>query len=121
MTSYADYLLPVQRRAILNYLVAAKGYEMSDGLMMAILRDETMAVESRAEMHAIEDWLAARDLIAVTLPPPGAERLDRTLTLTPLGLEVAQGISDIPGIQRPSRAMAERMRRIASGLEPDDR
>jgi hypothetical protein len=90
---------------------------MNDGLMMFILRDDMLPVASRAAMEAMEDWLAERGLITVHGPRAGQESLDRSLTLTPLGLEVAQGISDIPGIQRPSRAMAERMFRIASGLE----
>jgi hypothetical protein len=117
MNPIEDYRLPAQRRAILNYLVAAKGFEMNDGLMMAILRDDIMAVSSRAAMQAIEDWMAERGLVTIGEPRPGQETLDRSLTLTPLGLEVAQGISDIPGILRPSRAMAERMMRIAAGLE----
>lgn len=114
MTPYEEYLLPIQRRAILSFLVAANGFELNDGLLMSVLRDESLPVGSRENMHAIEDWLAEKGLVTIRTPKL-THTIDRVLCLTDVGMDVALGLTELPGIQRASRETYERLRGIANG------
>jgi hypothetical protein len=118
MSGFGEYMLPIQRRAILNYLVASKGFELNERLLMRVLEDNLIGVDSYDDVRTITDWLVERGLVEARAPKSDLHDAgDRMLAMTEKGLDVAQGYSELPDIQRSPRKVAERMRRIVSGEE----
>ncbi|MGI2326136.1 MULTISPECIES: VpaChn25_0724 family phage protein [Methylococcus] len=93
--NYEDFITEERRLVILRRLVQAPAYTLDQTVLTKALALEGLAV-SRDRLKTDLAWLAEQDLI-VGQQPGGVW----VATLTVRGLDVAQGLTVVPGVARP--------------------
>ncbi len=95
--NYDAHLAEHLRLAILQLLVEAPGYRANDSVLLQCL-DALGFTVSRDQVAAQVAWLEEQGLVSTGEPRAGLT----VATITPRGVDTAEGRARVPGVQRPS-------------------
>jgi hypothetical protein len=96
MTTFAEFQTQDRRLVVLRGLAAAVQYRANSYILRRFAEQVGHAVSSD-RLDADLAWLAEADLLSLDKPAPDVT----VATLTPRGLDVAEGRADHPGVARP--------------------
>ena len=109
MSDFSNLLESHRRLAALKHLSEAAGGRANDSLIHGILEDVGLAA-SRDQVRTMISWLGEQDLVIVSRPMQSV----MVAQITERGIDVARGLSECPGVQKPSPAA--KMFRDAGGF-----